>query len=59
MGNLIKKFEQPIYVTRPLLPDYDVFTQRLREIWDSKWLSNVGQQHKDLEEELLAYLKTP
>lgn len=59
MGNVITKFDQPIYVTRPLFPDYGIYTNRLKEIWESKWLSNDGPQHARLEDELLAYLKTP
>jgi dTDP-4-amino-4,6-dideoxygalactose transaminase len=55
----MKKFEQPIYVTRPVMPDYELYTERLKEIWDSKWLSNNGEQHKRLEAELVNYLKTP
>src|SRR5690348_3991462 len=42
--------EAPIYVTRPLLPDLDTFTEKLREVWDSKWLSNGGAQHQRFEE---------
>jgi len=42
--------EAPIYVTRPLLPDLDAFTEKLREVWDSKWLSNGGAQHQRFEE---------
>jgi len=56
---MIDKFDQPIYVTRPVMPDYELYTERLKDIWDSKWLSNNGEQHKRLEAELVTYLKTP
>lgn len=59
MSGAIKKFENTIYVTRPLLPDYALFTERLKEIWETKWLSNVGPQHERLEERLLSYLVAP
>ena len=46
-------------VTSPLLPDLDEFSQMLKEIWDSKWITNNGQFHQRLEEALCAYLKVP
>lgn len=52
-------FEQPIYVTRPLLPDLEQFNQKLKQIWDSKWLTNNGQQHQILEKKLQDFLKIP
>lgn len=52
-------FKKPIYVTRPLMPDYETYTQRLAEIWESKWLSNGGEQHRKLEEELCFHLAAP
>ena len=50
---------QPITVTTPLLPDLDQFHQLLKEIWKSKWITNNGQFHRRLEQELAAYLKVP
>lgn len=55
----IKPFEQPIYLTRPVLPDLQKVTEKLKKIWDSKWLTNNGNQHKQLEEKLSKFLKTP
>ena len=52
-------FDKPIYVTRPLLPSLDKFTDKLREIWDSKWLTNNGRQHLILEEKIKNVLKVP
>lgn len=48
-----------ITVTSPLLPDLDEFTSVLKEIWDSKWITNNGSFHKQLEKELAEYLKVP
>lgn len=48
-----------IAVTSPLLPDLDEYTQLLKEIWDSKWITNNGSFHKRLERELADYLKVP
>ena len=48
-----------ITVTSPLLPDLDEFHQMLKEIWDSKWITNNGSFHRQLEKELADYLKVP
>ena len=48
-----------ITVTSPLLPDLDEFNLMLKEIWASKWITNGGQFHQQLEKELAKYLKVP
>ena len=48
-----------ITVTSPLLPDLDEFHSMLKEIWDSKWVTNNGQFHRQLEHALCEYLKVP
>ncbi len=48
-----------ITVTSPLLPDLDEFHGLLKEIWDSKWITNNGSFHKRLEVALAEYLKVP
>lgn len=48
-----------ITVTSPLLPNLDEFHEMLQQIWDSKWITNNGSFHKQLEKELAAYLKVP
>ena len=48
-----------ITVTSPLLPDLDEFHELLKQIWDSKWITNNGQFHKQLEAALREYLGVP
>lgn len=48
-----------ITVTSPLLPNLDDFTAELKKIWDSKWITNNGSYHKQLEAALAEYLKVP
>lgn len=48
-----------ITVTSPLLPNLDEFHALLKEIWASKWITNNGSFHKQLEKELSRYLKVP
>jgi len=51
--------DKQITVTSPLLPDLDEFNEMLKEIWASKWVTNNGQFHKQLEKALAEYLKVP
>lgn len=48
-----------ITVTSPLLPNLDDFTAELKKIWESKWITNNGSYHKELEKALAEYLKVP
>lgn len=51
--------DNQITVTSPLLPDLDKFHEMLREVWESKWITNNGTFHKRLEAALCEYLKVP
>ena len=48
-----------ITVTSPLLPDLADFNEMLQQIWNSKWITNNGQYHKQLGAALRDYLKVP
>lgn len=48
-----------ITVTSPLLPNLEDFNEMLKQIWSSKWITNNGSFHKQLEKELATYLKVP
>lgn len=50
---------EKITVTSPLLPNLDEFNDLLKEIWNSKWVTNMGQFHNQLEKELAEYLHVP
>ena len=45
-----------ILVTSPLLPDLKEFNQYLEQIWESKWITNNGSFHQQLEKALAEYL---
>ena len=49
---------QKIYVTRPLLPNFEDMVAALRKIYDSQWLTNMGEWHNALEIRLRQVLKT-
>lgn len=48
-----------ITVTSPLLPDLDEFYELLKQIWESKRITNMGAFHKKLEKALAEYLHVP
>ena len=49
----------PINVTRSSMPSYEEYCEEIKELWDSRWLTNMGKKHKQLESDLKEYLKTP
>jgi dTDP-4-amino-4,6-dideoxygalactose transaminase len=53
---MLEPFAKPFYITQPLLPDIDEFNDMLKEIWDSKQLSNNGNMVKQLEKNLSSFL---
>lgn len=59
MINDLEPFQQPIFITRPLLPDLHELTKKLQEVWDSQWLTNNGNQHILLEKKIKELLKVP
>lgn len=45
-----------INVTRSSIPEFDEYCAEIRSIFDSHWLTNMGEKHQQLEKELKAYL---
>lgn len=48
---------KPITVTEPFLPPLEEFLPYLQQIWASKWLTNAGPFHAQLESELATHLR--
>ena len=48
--------KEQILVTSPLLPDLKEFNRYLEQIWESKWITNNGSFHQQLEKALAEYL---
>ena len=55
----MKPFDEPIYVTRPLLPPLESLHARLAEIWQARWLTNDGDQAVQLRKAIAAHLDVP
>jgi dTDP-4-amino-4,6-dideoxygalactose transaminase len=49
-------YNKPIYVTQPSLPPLEEFTEYLKQIWNSKILTNNGPFHQQFEKDLAEYL---
>jgi dTDP-4-amino-4,6-dideoxygalactose transaminase len=49
-------FPDPVYVTRPVMPDLGAYTASLEKIWEKRWLTNRGDYHEALEKALCEYL---
>ena len=56
---MLKRHEEPVMVTRSSLPPLEDYVEMLKPIWDSAWLTNMGEYHETLKEKLKTYLKTP
>ena len=52
----MEAMKEPIYVTRPFLPPLEEFQEYLKDIWETKWITNNGQYHQELEKALCDYL---
>lgn len=48
-----------ILVTRSSMPDFEEYAEEIRPIWESHWLTNMGVKHRQLEADLMDYLKVP
>lgn len=48
--------EKPIHVTQPFLPPLEEFLPYLKQIWETKLLTNGGPFHQELEQKLSEYL---
>lgn len=48
-----------INVTQSSIPSFEEYCNEIKSIWDSKWLTNMGAKHNQLQSELEAYLGVP
>ncbi len=49
----------PINVTRSSMPPYEKYIEAIKPLWESRWLTNMGRYHQQLEKELADYLGVP
>ncbi len=48
-----------ILVTRSSMPSFEEYCEEIKELWDSRWLTNNGVKHCLFEKQLKEYLHTP
>ena len=48
-----------LLVTESSMPSYEEYINAIKPLWDSHWLTNMGQYHRKLEMELRDYLDVP
>ena len=53
------RMEKRINVTRSLLPPFEEYIEEIRPMWESHWLTNMGEKHQKLERELSKYFQVP
>ena len=48
-----------INVTRSSMPSFEEYCEEIKELWQSRWLTNMGAKHRELEAKLREYLAVP
>lgn len=48
-----------INVTRSSMPAFEEYCDEIRDLWDSRWLTNMGEKHNRLQQALEDYLDVP
>ena len=48
-----------INVTRSSMPSFEEYCEEIKDLWDSRWLTNMGAKHKQFQAELESYLNVP
>lgn len=50
---------EKIFVTRSSMPPYEEYIDEIKDIWDTRWLTNMGAKHEKLAEKLSEVLECP
>jgi dTDP-4-amino-4,6-dideoxygalactose transaminase len=38
------------------MPPFDEYTEEIKELWETRWLTNMGKKHKQFESDLRSFL---
>jgi len=49
--------DKKILVTRSSMPSFEEYTEAIKPLWESHWLTNMGANHEELSRKLEEYLK--
>lgn len=50
---------EKLLVTQSSMPPYEEYIEAIKPLWNSRWITNMGCYHRELEERLKAYLDVP
>jgi hypothetical protein len=59
MATAPRRFDQPVYVTRPLRRPLDAYAAWLGQVWDASWPTSDYAQHRAPETALVECLYAP
>ena len=48
-----------INVTRSSMPPFEEYCKEIRELWDSRWLTNMGDKHREFQQRLQYFFQVP
>ena len=48
--------DKKILVTKSFLPPFEEYAEEIRGLWDTHWITNMGEEHEKLETALKEYL---
>ena len=48
--------QQNILVTRSSMPPYEEYIEKIKRLWDTHWITNMGFYHQELEKKLKDFL---
>ena len=51
--------DNKILVTRSSMPSFEEYCEEIKELWESRWLTNMGIKHKQLQAGLEEYFAAP
>ena len=49
--------DKKIMVTRTSMPSFAEYIEKIKPLWDSHWLTNMGRYHQELEQKLCKYME--
>jgi len=54
---MTKPFKETIYITQPIMPDFNELENKIQDLYKSRMLTNLGPYHQKLEIKLRDFLK--
>ena len=53
----VKSMKEKILVTRSSMPELNEYVEEIKDLWDTHWLTNMGEKHLLFQENLKKYLE--